>query len=1245
MRNTAPASNPTGHQLAPARRCQFPALLLAATLALGTALEAQSYDFTTIAGVAAKPGGTDGTGGGANLPLFNQPISVRVGGNGQIYIADSVNHLIRQVSTTGLVSTVAGTPGTSGNGNGTGVDNGASFSLPQGLAFDSAGNLYVADFAAATVRKITPAGVVTTQAGIFGATGTLDGTTTTATFLNPSGVVADNAGNLYVSDAGAHTIRKIATDGKVTTFAGTAGASGAIDGTGAAARFNKPRGMVIDPAGNLYVADYNNNTIRKITPAGVVTTYAGAAGLFGSADGAATTAKFNFPTDVAIDSSGNLYVADSANNAIRKISPAGQVSTLAGTAGAAAGLVDGTGAAARFNTPTGVTLDSSGNVYVADYNNQVIRKITATGIVSTLAGTGKTTGVLDGQGYILSPSLFNNPTGLSINTAGTIFVADTDNNLIRKIAADGTVTTFAGSSTAQGRADGTGTAASFTDPTATALDSNGNVYVADTTNHTIRKITPAGVVTTFAGTVGTPGSNDASVGTSAAFNFPTGLAVDAAGNLYVADYGNSTIRKITPAGVVSTFAGAAGSAGSTNAVGSAARFKFPRSVAIDTSGNLYVADSGNHMIRKISSSGVVQTLAGTAGASGTADGTGAAARFSGPSGIAVDTSGNVYVSDSDNNTIRKITAAGAVTTIGGTAGSVGNRDGAGAAARFDHPNGLTVDAAGILYIADSRNHTIRKGVPAGSASTGTGVSSGNTSSPTTGSSTNGASGSSTTSGTTGGGSGTGGSGGTGGTGTGAGFLLQPGGIAVTNTGYYVSDTANNSIKKIATDGTVTVFAGKDGSAGTTDAKSGDARFNSPTGIALDTSGNVYVCDTGNATIRKINTSGDVSTLAGSPGSRGTQDGTGSAASFSNPTSIIFYGGNLYVTDSANATIRMITPAGVVTTYAGKARTVGETDGPAATALFNNPAGLAFDGAGNIYVADTFNNTIRKITTAKRSVTATAAGTILTDGSATVVVTDAGLTGSPITLSVPVTAGDAPSAWAGKVVTALTANTAISARYTAASNGASITLAYVSTVDDTAVANLSLNNGTCTGITPAPTSRASDAAGTVSTLAGSAGISGAYDGTGIFGLFNRPAGMSADVASGNIYVADSGNSIIRQITSRGVVTTIAGLAGISGNRDGAYSSALFNQPQALALASNSLIVVDTGNSVLRSVAYATSTVSTVALKNPTTTTSTTTTSTSTGTTTSGGGGGAPSLWFYGLLSVLAVIRRHSLFRRA
>ena len=337
------------------------------------------------------------------------------------------------------------------------------------------------------------------------------------------------------------------------TLAGQAGITGSADGTNNSALFYNPVSLAVDNAGNVFVADNSNSNIRKVTPGGVVTTIAGQLGVTGYADGQGTNAIFNNIQGIGVDNSGNLYVADMMNSVIRKISTNGTVSTFAGQAGSN-GSVDDTGSAARFYFPTGLAVDTNGNVYVSDSVNQTIRKITSSGAVTTLAGYPRSYGYADGTG---SSARFHDPQGVAVDTSGNVYVAEDVNETVRKITPAGVVTTLAGYPQSAGAADGTGNAARFSYLSGVAVDKTGNIYVADQGNHAIRKITPAGVVTTLAGQSGNPGSADG-IGSVARFYNPLGIAVDPSGNLYVADTRNREIRAThsltTPVNQFITFA-------------------------------------------------------------------------------------------------------------------------------------------------------------------------------------------------------------------------------------------------------------------------------------------------------------------------------------------------------------------------------------------------------------------------------------------------------------------------------------------------------------------------------------------------------------------------------------------------------------------------------------------------------------------------------------------------------------------
>lgn len=896
-------------------------------------------------------------------------------------------------------------------------------------------------------------------------TPTVTGSTDTGALFNiPSGMARDPSGNVFVADGGNHTIRKMTSSGTVSTFAGTAGLSGLTNGTGAAARFNTPFGIAVDAAYNLYVADTFNHLIRKITPAGVVTTFAGQAGVAGSADGNATaTATFNRPTGVVVLSNGDIYVADQQSHIIRRIS-GGVVTTVAGTANVS-GSNDGIGAAARFNSPARLALDGTQTtLYISDFNNYLIRRMSiATSQVTTVAGLAGTPGSTDGTG---NAARFDAALGLAVDgTSNTIFVADRDNHCIRKINAAGEVTTLCGLPGYAGHVDGTGSNARLSSPKDLIIDGTSNTLLvseSDTspgsTDQTIRRIGFDGSCKSWQGTPGLAGSRDSAGPVT--LNGPAGVARDSNGNFFVSDWGGGLIRKVTPGGVVSTFASG---------------LNRPYGMAVDAAGNLYVAEQSNHIIRKITPAGAVSVFAGQLGTSGSTDGTGSAARFNQPVDVQIDSVGNLYVADIINHTIRKITPGAVVSTLAGLAGQTGSADGLGSTARFLLPNAVAVDGSANVYVSDS-NNTIRKITPAGLVSTLAGQ--------------------------------TGIIGSTDGTGSAARFNLGEGGFTCDSAGnLIVADQVNNTLRKVTPAGVVTTLAGFAGSAGTTDGTGSAARFDYPLKMAIDPQGNVYVPCYNTNTVRKVTPGGVVTTFLGTPTSSGA---TNTSGVFNGSSGVVLdAAGNIYVADQNNHTIRRITPGGAVSTLAGLAGSPGTANGTGSAARFNTPYDLTINSTGTtLYVADTSNHAIRTVTIATGAVN-----------------TLAGLPG---------TSGNSNA-------------TGISARFNRP-NGISI---------DSAGAFLYIgdNGNNCVR-------RVQIISGAVSTFAGStSGVAGSVDGTTSAARFNGPAGTAVD-ASGNVYVADASNNVIRRI-SGGNVTTWAGSV-TPGSADGVGTAARFRNPMGCAV---------------------------------------------------------------------------------
>lgn len=654
------------------------------TIQMGGAIQGKALTLTgkvsTLAGLAYQ---------------FNYPYGVTSCGP-NLYVADRDHHTIRKVAiATGVVTTLAGSEGVSGSTDGTGAA--ARFNSPTGITTDGT-SLFVTDTGNCTIRKVGIAtGEVTTLAGSIEVWGTTDGTGIAARFRSPRGLTTDGA-NLYVADTGNYTIRKVViATGMVTTLAGSPGNSGSRDG--AFAQFSEPTGITTDGA-SLYVTDTASSTIRKVVIATrSVTTLVGSDFRYGLSNGIGSAARFNHPTGITTDGT-NLFVADTGNYAIRQVVIAtGAATTLAGSAELTGTTNSSSGLATYLFGLMGITTDGT-NLYATDTGNQTIRKVViATGKVTTLVQGGS--GTIDGIG---NSAQFKGPMGVTTD-GNNLYLADLSNNTIRKVViATGEVITLAGSAGSSGATDGIGAMARFNLPYGVTTDGK-SLYVTDGGNNTIRKVElSTGKITTLAGSIGLSGSSDGT-GAKAQFNMPLGVTTDG-NNLYVSDTGNNTIRKVFIAtGAVTTLAGSAGMSGLTDGTGSAARFNGPFGITTDGS-NLYVADSSNCTIRKVViETGAVTSLAGSS-VCGFTDGIGTTARFGAPSGITTDGT-NLYVADTYSQTIRKLViATGEVTTLAGSAGASGSANGSGPAARFNYPYGIAANGIS-LYVTDTRNDSIR----------------------------------------------------------------------------------------------------------------------------------------------------------------------------------------------------------------------------------------------------------------------------------------------------------------------------------------------------------------------------------------------------------------------------------------------------------------------------------------------------------------------------------------------------------
>ncbi|MBP47926.1 MAG: hypothetical protein CMH53_08290, partial [Myxococcales bacterium] len=1002
--------------------------------------------------------------GAATAARFSYPAGVAWhAGSKTLYVVDRNNHRVRKI-TNAKVTTLAGS--SLGNVDGKGAS--ARFNYPEGIDVTGANVVYVADTNNHKIRRITPDGQVMSFAGT-GSYGYVDGEPIVARFYYPRGLLALADGSLVVADSSNHRIRKVSSTGVVTTLAGSGSAS-FLNGPVKSARFNAPYDITSGAGGAILVADVGNRRIRKIL-AGQVTTYSGS-GSSGSTNGAPSATSFVSPQRIAADVIGQVWVADASAHRVRilgvpaascndgdpctkdacdpksgckftglakgsscsdgsactsgdvcdaagqclgtlkvcddkepctvdacdqqtgscaftktqaacddgdactlddncstgkcKPTTKGQVTTAFGTG--SAGFTDGQPSSARVYYPQGITAAADGRVFLADRSNHRIRVFdtnSASPKVQTYAGSGSS-GFLDGA---LTTARFSFPAAVAWHgPSSTMYVADRNNHRIRKIVS-GKVSNFAGSSST-GLVDGTPTTARFYYPEGVAVTTGGVVYVSDTYNHAIRRISTAGIVVTIAGSKTTGYVNGK--GNSARFYYPRGLSAMSDGSVLVADSQNHRIRKVTPDGFASLYAGS-GLGSFLNGGVNTARFYYPYDVSVGAAGEVLVADRNNHRIRRIAG-GQVTVFAGS-GSSGFQNGTSTQARFYYPSGIVRDAKGQVWVADYQNHRVRKISAevAQCDDNNGCTTDSCDMKKGCqfitkGANTLCDDGNACTTADAcdpkgvctGLAKVCDdSIECTLNQCDP----------QSGNCSFPNnTGPCDDGdkcTEGESCLGGTcelpdsvvTWVGSGS------------TGFqngkgqnskVYYPRGMDYANNGViYLADRQNNRIRKITPDGTISVHAGS-GLSGFSNGGATAARFYYPSDVAVSVDGQtVYVADRYNHRIRKISNN-TVTTLAGS-GLSGFANGAANSARFYYPEGIAIDPTNatVVVADSYNNRIRRVTASGVVTTIAGSG-SASYKEGKGITAAFYRPWGLDVDGAGIIYVADAYNHRVRRI---------------------------------------------------------------------------------------------------------------------------------------------------------------------------------------------------------------------------------------------------------------------------------------------
>jgi len=1137
--------------------------------------------------------GFSGDGGLAISAQLNGPYRLAVDAAGNLYIADLRNHRVRKVSANGTITTVAGNGTGSYSGDG-GPATAAGLVSPAGLALDAAGNLYIADMDDHRIRKVNTSGIITTVGGI-GIAGYYGdgGQAAFAQFSSPRGLAIDSSGNIYVADGNNNRIRRINTAGTITTVAGNGNYGYSGDGGLAVnAWLAEPLDVALDSSGSIYIVDRGNNRIRKITSGTITTVVGNGAGGFSGDSGPATAASLDEPAGVSVDSAGNIYIADGDNFRVRKVATSGIITTIAGNTDLLAPLGDGGPATAAFLLgPGGLAMDTAGSLYIAEAYVGRVRKVTSGGTISTYAG-GAFTGPV-GDGGPATAAMLSSAAGLAVDSAGNLYIATGHDDRIRKVTPGGIISTIAGVGSAGFSGDGgPATAANLNDAAGLALDAAGNLYFADRYNQRIRKIDLSGTITTVAGNGAASYYGDTGPAMAAAFNQPGGIAFDGSGNLYIADQGNNRIRKIDTGGIVTTVAGSsmAGCSGDGGpALGAA--LSNPSDLRIDPAGNLYIVDTGCNRIRMVTPGGIITTVAGTGVSGFSGDGGPAVnAQLASPAGILLDAAGNVLISDQSNLRVRKVWSvtvpptdfalsvspmwraapAGGATSFAVTLAALGGFSApvsltcgglpTGASCTFS-PNPanpgtatLTVGVGSTLSgmftfsvtgTSGSLAHTEGAGVTVTPPPASLSVVSGNNQIGPAGATlpnlvvmraldANGVPvpGAQVTFATSGGafvpsiaitdanGVAT------------AGWTLAPAPGANSGT----ASTAGLSPVSLAATGTVPgTPLGISTVAGSTwnFYGNGGPATAAPLGIlqavTMDSAGNVYGADAGNNIIVKISPAGTLTVVAGNGAAGyGGDGGPATAAQLNFPSDMAVYAaGNLYIADSLNNRIRKVDAAGNITTVAGNGTAGFSGDGgPATAASLKSPYGISIDSGGNIYIADSSNNRIRRVSPAGTIATVAGGGVGLGDG------------------------GPATSAMLAFPIRAI-ANAAGDL--------------YIADFDNARIRKV--NGG-----------------GIITTVAGNGAVGYSGDGgSATQAQLNQPWGLALD-AAGNLYIPDSYNSRLRKVDISGVITTIAGtgVAGYSGDGGPATAATLYYPESPVIDASGNIYLADTGNGRIRKI---------------------------------------------------------------
>lgn len=876
------------------------------------------------------------------------PYQIAVDRHGSLFIADSTSNRVLRIDPNGVAFPFAGT-GESGFGGDGGQATSAKMINPRGVAIDGLGNVYIADVSG-HIRMVDANGIITTIAGSGFVGVDADNIPAVTAYIQPGAVAVDGLGNVLFIDG--NRIRRVSTDGIITTVAGaTMSGSTGDGGLATSALLYYPNGLRFE-SGALYIADTSNQRIRKVDAAGIITTVAGTGTPGFSGDtGAATSAQFRNPTDIAFDSAGRMLIADSLNFRVRRVEN-GTITTVAGVGTAGSSGDGGPALAAQFRLDS---IASDGTMlYINDRVNLFIRRVDATGTITTYAGNGQS-GYHGERQAAISPKL-GHVYGIARDAAGNLYLTDIDNDVVRKVDKSGVITTVAGTGQAGFSGDGgPATQARLDDPYDVDVDANGNIYIADLQNNRVRRVDTTGTITTVAGNGNSGYGGDGVLATTTSVYAPFGIAADSLGNLYIADTYNNRVRKVSSTGIITTVAGT-GSSGSSGDGGPAASAQLsgPAGVTVDAQDVLYIADTNNSRVRRVDSTGTITTVAGTGAYGFSGDGgLATAAQIDSIARVAFAPNGDMLIADTSNQRIRRVDGNGVISTIAGTGNA--NFDGDGlvpTAAVLADPGEVIADSNGRIYIADTSNERVRV-IDGGKIFTIAGKAGPEEMGPLA-----------------------------------TARLADPRAFVI-GSAFTVFAGGGSGTVQVArkTPAWLETVAGRypQVSDSTDGARFRSASFGNAEGVAFDEAAGVIYFSEGNrihavsiVDIANANT-WTIATLANAANTWGFLDGTAANARFRRPTGLYLdlATQQLYVADTGNHVIRRIDlGTRMVSTVFGVPETLGLVGdgGPASSALLYGPRALTWCPNGDVYIADTANNRIRRVAAGTKIIS-----TVLGDG--------------------------------------------------------------------------------------------------------------------------------------------------------------------------------------------------------------------------------------------------------------------------